>query len=99
MRAGWGTPYCGGRADRLHPTRRDETAKDGAPGLFGPIKENGKGGVLGAGRGSGAGCDWSFVPLLLCSCGPEAGIDIGEDAVAAFDFGEAVFLGFGECAG
>ena len=35
----------------------------------------------------------------MCSGDPEARIDVGKDAVAAFDFGEAVVLSFGECAG
>ena len=48
---------------------------------------------------SGAGCDLSFVAFFFCFGGPEARIDVGKDAVTAFYFGEAVLLGFGECAG
>ena len=51
------------------------------------------------GESSGAGCDWSFVAFFFCSGGPEAGLDVGEDAVAAFDLGKAVFLSLGEGAG
>src|SRR6267143_1167627 len=53
----------------------------------------------GNGEKSGGGCDWGFDAFLLCSGGPVARIDVGEDAVAAFDLGEAVALGHGERAG
>src|SRR5258705_13614983 len=71
----------------------------GALGRFWPGEENGQRRVRGSGEKSGGGGDWSFDAFLFCSGGPEAGIDVGEDAVAAFDFGEPVFLGFGEDAG
>jgi hypothetical protein len=38
-------------------------------------------------RKSGGGFDRSLDALLLCSGDPEAGVNVGEDSVAAFDLG------------
>jgi hypothetical protein len=52
-------------------------------------------GCLGGGFDRG----WGFDAGLFCAGYPEAGVDVGEDAVAELDFGEAGVLGSGEGAG